>query len=112
MTANLSMVSNIDVSAISLSVVGAASNNLSLEYYQEGSYMMGAIIGYLALLVAGLSLLLFALGYFGSKLQSLEAVAVVQVAALLLMTLENMSPAYENMTNLTYSLGITPITRE
>ena len=55
---------------------------------------MSTIIGYLALLVAGLSLLLFALGYFGSKLQSLEAVAVVQVAALLLMTLENMGPTY------------------
>ena len=56
--------------------------------------MMGTIVGYLASLVAGCSLILFALGYFGSKLQSLEAVAVVQVAALLLMTLENMSPAY------------------
>ena len=88
------MASNVDVPAISLSMVGAASNNLSLELYEEGSYLMGVIIGYLALLVAGLSLLLFALGYFGSKLQSLEAVAVVQVAALLLMTLENMGPTY------------------
>ena len=94
MTANLSMASKIDVPTVALSIQGVASNNLSLEYYEEGSYTLGNIIGYLALLVAGLSLLLFALGYFGSKLQSLEAVAVVQVAALLLMTLENMGPTY------------------
>ena len=55
---------------------------------------MSNMIGYLALLVAGASLLLFAIGYFGSKLQSIEGIAVVQVAALLLMTLENMGPTY------------------
>lgn len=70
------------------------------------------MIGYLALLVAGASLVLFTIGYFGSKLQSIEGIAVVQVAALLLMTLDNMGPTYENLTNLTYSLGITPITRD
>ena len=95
MTANISTASSkIDVPNVALSIQGIATNNLSLDYYEEGSYTLGNIIGYLALLVAGASLLLLAIGYFGSKLQSIEGIAVVQVAALLLMTLENMGPTY------------------
>ena len=50
---------------------------------------------------------MMALGYFGCKLQSLEAIAVVQVAALLLVTLSDISPPYEGLSKLALPLGVT-----
>jgi hypothetical protein len=55
---------------------------------------MGKVVEYLALFVTALSFLLIILGYFGCKLQSLEAIAVVQVAALLLVSIADIAPSY------------------
>ena len=55
----------------------------------------------------GLLLLLF--GFFGCKLQTIEAIAVVQVSALFTMTIEDMGPTYQGLSNLGYALGITAI---
>ena len=57
--------------------------------------------------VAGASLALLSIGYFGSKLQSFEGVAVAQVAALLLISVSEMGPTYSGLLNLIPSLGIT-----
>lgn len=46
------------------------------------------MVQYGSYLVGGISILMLVLGYFGSKLQSLEGIAVIQVSALLLMTVE------------------------
>jgi hypothetical protein len=51
-------------------------------------------------------------GYFGCKLQSIEGIAVIQIAALLLMTVENMGPTYSGLKILGVSLGITNIFEE
>ena len=40
------------------------------------------------------SFLLMALGYFGCKLQIVEAIAVVQLTALLMMSVNDMAPTY------------------
>ena len=48
---------------------------------------MAKIIKYLSFAVAALSLLLFIAGYFGAKLIALECLAVVQLTALLVLTL-------------------------
>jgi hypothetical protein len=56
--------------------------------------------------VTGASLLLFLTGYFGCKLQSLECVAVVQLAALLLVTLKDLGSTYVGLRHLSFSLGI------
>ena len=71
--------------------------------------MIASAVKYMAMGVAAVSLLLLAAGYFGSKLQSLEAIAVVQVTALLLLTVENTGPTYEGLSNLSYSLGVTAL---
>jgi hypothetical protein len=70
---------------------------------------MAKIVDYLSLAITGLSLLIFFIGYFGAKLQGLEGTAVVQLAALLLLTLKDVSPAYVGLKRLGYSLGITPL---
>jgi hypothetical protein len=56
--------------------------------------------------------LLFVVGYFGCKLQSLEGVAVAQLAALLLATLKDMGPTYVGLKNLSYTLGIAVLSRD
>ena len=60
-----------NVSTISLSTTGTSSNNQALYHYEEGSYALGQVTTYLSYVVAGVSLILFLVGYFGSKLQSL-----------------------------------------
>ena len=71
------------------------------------TYMIATAVQYLSIAVAAVSLLMMIFGYFGCKLQSLEGVAVVQVSALLLMTLENTGPTFEALSDLSYSLGVT-----
>jgi hypothetical protein len=60
--------------------------------------------------VAGAAVLMLMAGYFGCKLQSLEGVAVVQVAALLLMSVEDMGPTFSGLARLNISLGVTAFT--
>ena len=48
-------------------------------------------------------------GYFGCKLQIIEGIAVIQVTALLLMTVQDMGPTFSGFKILSISLGITPI---
>ena len=85
------------------------SNNLGFFYFEESVYNFNTIVNYLSVFISAFSLLLFGAGYFGSKLQSIEAVAVVQVSALLLVTQENMGPAFEGLRSLRYSMGLTPL---
>ena len=61
----------------------------------------------MAMLVAAGTLVLMAVGYFGCKLQGLEAAAVVQVSGLLLVTVESLGPTYVSLSKLTFALGIT-----
>ena len=86
-----------------------ASNNQALYLYSDNCYFLATITKYLSMAVAGVSLVLLLVGYFGSKLQSFEGVAVVQVAALLLISMSEMGPTYSGLLNLTPSLGITAI---
>jgi hypothetical protein len=92
--------------AVSLSFPESTGNNQALEVYPENAYALAKAVDYLSPVVAVLSLLLFATGYFGCKLQSLEGVAVVQLAALLLFALRDMGPSYVGLSNLGFSLGI------
>ena len=58
-----------------------------------------------------MALLIFFAGYFGAKLPALEGVAVVQLAALLLFTVDNTAPTYQGLKYLGWSLGATPFFR-
>jgi len=69
-------------------------------------------IKYLAMIVSAVTLLMLIVGYFGCKLQSLEAAAVVQVSALLLMTLEDSGPTFAALSDLSYPLGITVLVKD
>ncbi len=62
--------------------------------------------------VGVVSLLIFAAGYFGAKLPALEGIAVVQLAALLLFTVDNTAPTYEGLKYLGWALGATTIFRK
>jgi hypothetical protein len=106
--ANFSAISSsINVPSISLTFPESTRNNQALYVYPDSTYNLAKVIDYLSPVVAGASLLLFIFGYFGCKLQSLEGVAVVQLAALLLMTIKDMGPTYVGLKYLSYSLGIT-----
>lgn len=52
-----------------------------------------------------ISILQFAAGYFGAKLIALECAAVSQISALLLITLKEMTPTFNSLRPLSYSLG-------
>ena len=94
---------------VALSLPGSTSNNQALFLYSDSTYTLAKAVEYLSFGIAAASLLLFVVGYFGSKLQSLEANAVVQLAALLIVTVENTGPTFEALTNLKLSLGVTPL---
>ena len=64
------------------------------------------------MIVSAVTLLMLIAGYFGCKLQSLEAAAVVQVSALLLMTLEDSGPTFAALSDLSYPLGITVLVKD
>ena len=70
------------------------------------------MVKYLSIAGSVISLLLFALGYFGCKLQSLEAVTVVQLSGLLLVSIENIGPTFNGLKYLSLSLGITSLTQD
>lgn len=86
-------------------------NNRILYYFPTVTYALAQTAQYLSMAVAVLSVLLFAAGYFGAKLQALEAVAVVQISALLLFTADNTGPTYNGLQYLGWSLGATPFLR-
>ena len=95
-----------NMSAIRLSFPSSTSDNEALYYYEDSSYAMAKGVEYLSIGIAAISVLLFFLGYFGCKLQTIECIAVVQLAALLVLTIENMSPTFEGLQKLQYSLGL------
>jgi hypothetical protein len=98
-----------NISTISLAFPQSTFNNQAIYAYSDNIYSIASIVKYLSYFVAGVSLLFFIAGYFGGKLQSLEGIAVIQLAALLLVTLKDMGPTYVGLSNLGYSLGITPV---
>ena len=63
--------SSMSISPFSLSFLGSSSNNQALNYYSDESYQLGEAIEYMSYMIVGAALLLFFLGYFGCKLQSL-----------------------------------------
>ncbi len=65
----------------------AALNNLSLDFFSADTYIIARVLKYLCFAVTALSLLLFFAGYFGAKLVALECLALVQLTALLVLTL-------------------------
>jgi hypothetical protein len=69
-------------------------NNLSLYAFSEKHYIVALAAKYISFSIAALSLILFVAGYFGAKLTAIECLGVVQVSALLLLTLKNMSPSF------------------
>jgi hypothetical protein len=110
MSVNFTLASStFNVSAVSLTFPESTSNNLALYVFSDTAYSIATIVKYISYLVVGASVLFFLTGYFGGKLQSLEGIAVVQLAALLLVTLKNMGPTFAEFSHLRYSLGITPI---
>ena len=113
MVTNFSEISaSVNVSLVSSTLPESINNNLALFYFEDSAYSLASAIQYLSLAVSAFSLLLFGAGYFGSKLQSLEAVAVVQVSALLLVTQEDMGPAFEGLRSLRLSMGLTPLSED
>lgn len=102
--------SNVSSSLLSLPL--RTSNNQALIFYSDNVYSMAKIVKWLSMAVAALSLLLFFAGYFGAKLPGLEGAAVVQLAALLLFTVDNTAPTYDGLKYLGWSLGATPFFRK
>ena len=76
------------------------------------AYTVAMAIKYLAMAVSTMTLLMLIAGYFGCKLQSLEAAAVVQVSTLLLMTLKDTGPTFAALSDLSYSLGIIVLVKD
>jgi hypothetical protein len=88
MSVDFSAVSpNINVSSIAVSFPEKTSNNQALFVYGDSTYAAAKAMGYASYGLSVASWLFFAVGHFGCKLQSLEGAAVVQLAALLLVTL-------------------------
>jgi hypothetical protein len=88
LNSNLSLASSaFNLSSVSISFPQQTSNNQALYLYDDSTYFIAAMVKYVSYIVAATSVLMFAVGYFGCKLQSIEGIAVVQVSALLLMTL-------------------------
>lgn len=97
------------LTAASISLPSEVENNMKLIVYTDSSYQLASIVKYCSYMVAILSVLVFFLGYFGAKIIAIECVAVTQVAALLLMTLEDLGPTFYSLRYLDVSLGITSI---
>ncbi len=64
------------------------------------------------MVVTAVSILMFVAGYFGAKLPALEGIAVVQLAALLLFSVDNTAPTYEGLKYLGLSLGTSSFLRK
>ena len=72
MLVNLPLASSkFNMSAVSISFTGSASNNQALNVYSEGSYSLGTAVEYISTAIAALALILLILGYFGCKLQTI-----------------------------------------
>ena len=95
------------ISTVSLSLPSYTTNNEALYYYSGYYYTIGKIVKYLSLVIAVVSIILLILGYFGCKLLSIECIAVVQLAGLLLVTIDNMGSTYPGLKYLSLTLGIT-----
>lgn len=80
-----------------------------LRAFDDTTYSLTQVSKYLSFGVSGIALLLFLVGYFGAKLVALESIAVVQLSALLMVSLEDMSPPFGSLSYLSYSLGETKI---
>lgn len=100
------------ISSTLLELPQRTANNRVLYYYQASVYSLAQAVQYISMAVSALSLLLFAIGYAGAKLQGLEGVAVVQLAALLLLTVDKTGPTYAGLQYLGWSLGATPVARD
>ena len=83
---------NVNVSYYSAS--STAQNNLSTRVYTGSDYAMAEIIEYLTMVMGLVTLVLFVVGYFGAKLVVLEAAKAVQLTALSLVTLSDLSPTF------------------
>lgn len=100
-----------NISAASLKLPERTANNLALYTYSSGVYSLSAVIPFLSMAVGAASLFLLAAGYFGAKLAALEAIAVVQLSALLLLTVDNSATTYDGLKYLSWSMGATILTQ-
>jgi hypothetical protein len=64
------------------------------------------------MVVATISLLLFAAGCFGAKLAALEAIEVVQLSGLMILTVDNCAPTYYGLQYLSWSMGATILSQD
>ena len=67
---------------------------------------------YVGYLIVALSLILFLAGYFGTKLISIECIAVIQLAAMLVISLKNTNPVMAAMQSLSLSMGFTYLPKD
>ena len=101
-----------NITAELLALPERTQNNMQLQFYSDIAYSIAKAVHWLSIVVGVVSLLLFAAGYFGAKLPALEGIAVVQLAALLLFTVDNTAPTYDGLKYLGWALGATTIFRK
>ena len=101
-----------NIASIDIVLPSNTQNNESLELFSDSTYVLAKAVKYLSIAVSALSLLLFVAGYFGAKLIAIECIAVVQLSAMLLFSLENMPPTFAALKPLTLSMGLTPLPKD
>jgi hypothetical protein len=99
-----------NISSVSLALPTSTANNLALYQYEDNVYSFASIARYVTLAIVVLELVLFFSGYFGGKLIALESIAMAQLAALLLLSLEQLGPTFDALRPLVLTLGITILT--
>jgi hypothetical protein len=70
------------------------------------------VVRYVGYLIVALSLIMFLAGYLGTKLISIECIAVIQLAAMLVFSLKNTNPVMAAMQSLSLSIGLTCLPKD
>lgn len=81
------------------------NDNEAALFYDEFTYLIASIIGYLAYIIAGLSLLLFVVGIFARKIIGVEMMGVIQISYLSLLCLDSMNPCFKMLANIWFVNG-------
>lgn len=95
----------ITIPSKSLTVSMIASNNQKLSYYEDNVYEKAKIIEMLSTIIGYLSLILMIIGLIVGKLIVIEALAVIQISFMSLITLTNLSPTFSALLPLKLSFG-------
>lgn len=89
----------------SVQIKATAANNQAFVYYSDEDYQTAKIVKYLSLVCSVFAILLLLIGLFGGRLIGLECAAVIQLTFVSLISVENISPAFAELSGLAYSLG-------